>query len=175
MALDPGHDNASVSGLNLPFVFRFYGSTEANYWVNTNGVMGFGLSSSNIPTLVCPLPDKTLDPRPAIYAFGDDLSTRTGVCVATAGTAPSQQLVVTWEDAEFSASLSGHLTFSVVLTETTNTIDLMYETMTGGSEAEGDQAAIGLEDSTGSLFSQFSCHEAVVTKTPFAVRFTPTP
>jgi hypothetical protein len=169
------HDNASVSGLSLPFPFPFYGSSEANYWVNTNGVMGFGLSSSNIPTLMCPLPDTLFDPHPAIYAFGDDLSTRAGVCVASTGSSPGRQLVVTWEDAMFSVSMSGHLTFSVVLTETANTIDLLYETMTGGSEAEGDQATIGMEDSTGMSFTEFSCRTAVITRTPLDVRFTPTP
>jgi hypothetical protein len=169
------HDNASISGLNMPFSFSFYGLPATKYWINTNGVLGFGLASSSLPRVACPLPNTSPDPYPAIYAFGDDLYTRNGVCFSVVGQRPSRQFVVTWEDALLNMTHSGHLTFSVVLTETSNTIDLMYETMTGGPEAQGTLAAIGIEDTSGTLFTQFSCDTASITTTPFDVRFTPTP
>jgi hypothetical protein len=171
------HDNASISGLNLPFAFAFYREPEKTYWVNTNGVMGFGPSASNLPTTQCPLPESQFNPHPAIYAFGDDLYTpmTTGVCIGITGVTPNQQLVVTWENVFFAQTMSGHLTFSVVLNQTTNTIDLTYGTMMGGTEAQGDQATIGLEDSSGMFSTQFSCRMPVITSTPLTVRFTPKP
>jgi hypothetical protein len=171
------HDNASISGLILPFAFPFYGEPEKTYWVNTNGVMGFGTSASNLSTTQCPLPQSQFNPHPAIYAFGDDLYTpmTTGVCIGISGITPNQQLVITWEDVFFAQTMSGDLTFSVVLTQTTNSIDLMYGKMMGGSRAQGDQATIGMEDTSGMLSTQFECHVPVITSTPFDVRFTPNP
>jgi hypothetical protein len=182
----PSHDDAATSPLPLPFSFPFYGVTKTKYWVNSNGVAGFDGTASNLPLVDCPLPQPLADPYPAIYAFADDLFTRStmvpttppslaGVCMALSGASPNRRFVITWEDAYLKSSMSGHLTFSIVLTETAGTIDLMYGTMTGGTEAEGDQATIGMADSTGALFTQFSCRMPVVTSTPFDVRFTPKP
>jgi hypothetical protein len=177
----PGHlatlqnHNASDTGSkNLPIAFAFYGAPQTFYWVNTDGVMGFdGLAEHNT-TVNCPLPNTFADPFPAIYAFGDNLHTSVmwGVCIALTNTQPNQ-LVITWKDAYLESTMSGDLTFSVVLTETTNTIDLMYGTMTGGSEAQGSQAEVGMEGS-GTLFNEVSCMNAFI-KTPLDIRFTPKP
>jgi hypothetical protein len=140
----------------------------------TDASLTFGLPS-NMPTVQCP-PNAVANPHPAIYAFGDDLFTRaTGVCVATQGVMPNRQFVVTWEDAFLKSDSSSHLTFSIVLTETTNTIDLLFKTMTSGAEAMGSMAVIGIEDSTGSRYATFSCNSPVITTTPLDVRFTPSP
>jgi hypothetical protein len=173
------HNDANTSPARLPFPFSFFGETQTLYWVNSNGVLGFTDPSmsvglpSNMPTIQCP-PNAIADPFPAIYAFGDDLFTRmTGVCIATQGAQGNRQFVVTWEDAYLTSDMSTHLTFSAVLTETTNTIDLLFGTMTSGAEAMGSMAAIGIEDSTGTRAATFSCDEATITSTPLDVRFTP--
>jgi hypothetical protein len=186
----PSHDDAATSKLPLPFPFPFYGVLYAEYWVNSNGVAGFSANMvgtpSNLPLVYCPLPMPLSDPYPAIYAFGDNLITRStmlpttppssaGVCLALTGTAPTRQLVITWEDAQLQSTSSSHLTFSIVLAEKTGTIDLMYGTMTGGTEAEGDRAVIGIADGTGMLATQFSCDKPVITSTPFDVQFRPNP
>ncbi len=176
-----GHDDAATSKVMLPFAFEFFGIPQSAYWVNSNGVMGFDGMVSNLAIVNCPLPNTSPDPYPAIFAFGDDLffdpMGSIGVCIALTGTDPKQQLVLTWEDAQLkNYSGTSHLTFSVVLTQTTNTIDLLYGTMTGGTEAQGDKATIGLQSSTPARgYDEFSCKKAVVTTTPLDVRFTPTP
>jgi hypothetical protein len=186
----PTHDDAATSKLPLPFPFPFYGVLYAEYWLNSNGVAGFSAdmvgTPSNLPLVSCPLPKPLADPYPAIYAFADDLITRAtmvpttppssaGVCLALSGTAPNRRFVITWEDAQLKSTSSSHLTFSIVLYEATSAIDLMYGTMTGGTEAQGDHAVIGIADGTGTLATQFSCDMPLITSTPFDVRFTPNP
>jgi hypothetical protein len=46
--------------------------------------------------------------------------------------------------------------------------------MTGGLEAQGSQATIGIQ-SDATRFDQVSCKLTYVKTTPFDVRFTPTP
>jgi hypothetical protein len=165
--------NASDTGhLTLPITFAFYGTLQMFYWVNTDGVVGFDGPSDHNTLVPCPLPTFG-DPFPAIYAFGDNLHTSVmwGVCTALTNTQP-RQLVITWKDAYLETTGSGDLTFTVVLTETTNTIDLMYGTMTGGSEAQGSMATIGMEGS-GTLYNEVSCNNAFVKTTPLDIRFTP--
>ena len=174
------HDNDVTMVAALPFAsaFSFYGAPVTKYWVNTNGVLGVDPSLPTInPFVLCPLPMIGV-PHPAIYAFADDLETRdSGICIATTGAEPNRQFVVTWKDAMLKGKTSSHLTFSVVLTETTNTVDLAYETLTGGTggAAEGSGATIGLEDSTGMRTAQFSCRMPMLATTPIDVRFAPIP
>jgi hypothetical protein len=174
------HDNDVTMVAALPFAsaFSFYGAPVTKYWVNTNGVLGVDPSLPTInPFVVCPLPMIGV-PHPAIYAFADDLVTRdSGVCIGTTGAEPNRQFVVTWKDAMLKGKSSSHLTFSVVLSETTNTVDLAYETLTGGTggSAEGSGATIGLEDSTGTRTAQFSCRMPMLATTPMDVRFAPIP
>ena len=54
-----------------------------------------------------------------------------GVCVATVGTAPTRQFVVEWSDATAFANDTAiyHLTFEIVLTETSSTLDFVYHTL----------------------------------------------
>jgi hypothetical protein len=174
-------DNTNTPLTSLPFAFLFFGISQTQYWVNSNGVMGVGGTPSSALQQSCPLPMASND-HSAIYAFADDLITRGGgVCIATQGAAPNRQMVVTWEDAGFpnggrrGGVSNGHLTFSVVLTETANTIDLVFQTMSGTMEAQGNQAAIGIEDSTGALAPQFSCNAASINATPMGVSFKPAP
>jgi hypothetical protein len=110
----------------------------------------------------------------AIFAFWDDLITRTpGVCTATVGTAPNRQFVVTWNDAMFFGTAAGNLTFSLFLNEGTNTIDVVYSSMTGDPAARGNSATIGVQD-IGATNTQHSCNmNAVMSGT--AIRFTPVP
>jgi hypothetical protein len=168
-------DDDATSLANLPLPFLFYGKPATQYWVNSNGVMGLGGTPSNAPNTSCPLPNAG-NPRPAIYAFSDDLQTRSGgICIATRGAPPYRQMVVTWVDANLNNNATGHLTFSIVLSETSNTIDLFFQTMTGtAGAAQGSQATIGIEDDTGARAAQFSCQRASV-MAPSDVRFTPSP
>jgi hypothetical protein len=173
----PSHTALDTGQFPLPFAFYFYRVRQMQYWANTDGTLGFDGKPLHIG-VQCPLPKMLLQPFPAVYAFAANVATRTtGICIAITGTHPSQQLVVTWENAQIANDSSTHLTFSIVLTEATNTIDLLYGTMSGSSEAQGSLAAIGMEDESGTLATTVSCMSMTpfITSTPFAIRFTPKP
>jgi hypothetical protein len=103
-----------------------------------------------------------------------------GVCYATAGTAPNRQLVATWSQVNLSSDPGSTLTFSIVLTETTNTIDFMYQTA-GGADGgldptvAGANATVRLQAKQGGplVTTQYSCAKAFITQTPLDLRFTP--
>ena len=82
--------------------------------------------------------------------FRSDLVTRQkGVCIATLGTEPNRTYVATWRNAYLLAiGTSSDLSFSVQLSESTGTIDVNYENMTGGTLATGTSATIGLSSDT---------------------------
>ena len=127
--------------LMLPFRFRFYGLTTEAAWASSNGIVGFGQSTTDFQN-ACGGSSVSL----AVMAFWDDLATRQrGVCVATLGASPNRQFVVTWNDAFILGLPASHLTFSVILNEGSNVIDVLYGTMTGGGAlSAGQDATIGL-------------------------------
>jgi hypothetical protein len=134
----------------LPFPFRFFGNSRASAWVSTNGLFGFGASTIEFDN-ECSFNELGHATRNTVLAFWDDLQTRaSGVCVATIGTAPNRQFVATWNDAALLEFLgTSHLTFSVVLSETTEVIDVLYDTVAGpGTVAAGSSASIGLSNDT---------------------------
>jgi hypothetical protein len=131
----------SVAALMLPFPFRFYGVQTDSAWTSSNGVIGFAESTANFEN-DC----GGVNMRSAVMAFWDDLATRErGVCVATLGSSPNRQFVVTWNDAFVLGLASTHLTFSVVLNEGSDVIDVLYGSMSGGgASSAGQNATIGL-------------------------------
>jgi hypothetical protein len=174
--------------LSLPFTFTFYGTAQTQFWLQNQGAMGLGPPMTGIFT-----PDNFPDCKgggdpttgyPAIVAFGDSsLATGAGgVCYATTGTQPNRQLVATWSGATSQSETGSVLTFSIVLGETTNTIDLMYKTAAGTDggldpQVAGINATVGMQAKQGTtlVYTPYSCHTAFITQTPLDVRFTPVP
>lgn len=134
-------DNAATAATALPFSFPFYGATQTEYWFSSNGVLGFGADATPTPSFGCPLPTDTVKSG-LIFALAMDLETRgAGVCATTVGTAPNRKLVVTWKDALRRGAPLDHLTFSVVLEETTQRIHLEY----GALSYDGADAVVGVQ------------------------------
>jgi hypothetical protein len=166
-------DDVASSLIAVPagFAFTFFGKAVTQYWVADNGVMGFGPSSVD-PRIHC-LPSSA-NASPAIFAFGDDLETRAGgVCVGVQGAAPNRKLAFTWDDAAVFAGASSHLTFSIVLNETSGIVDIIYQTMSGDADATGGLATVGIQNAGGTVALQHGCKEPGITKPGTAVRFTP--
>jgi hypothetical protein len=139
-------DDVSVQ-LPIPFAMRFWGATIAagspinvcsNGWIGMGGMPNNSLSgmipSPTTPDLVGP-------------HFGDLYTRTTGVCVASTGAAPSRAFVVEWDDVHYCCTddPTVHLTFEVVLHESSGEIDFVYQTM-GGERPE----AVGIQNATGS-------------------------
>ncbi|MDB4930312.1 MAG: Tryptophan synthase alpha chain [Myxococcaceae bacterium] len=167
-----GSDDGTTTGV-LPFTFRFYGSPFNTVGIATNGMISFVE-----PTYVSAngtLP--TGDVANTLFAFWDDVRNRAnGVCTALFGSAPDREYVVQWNDQYFagsSASGPEHLTYQVVLTETANTLDVLYNQMMGGTRAEGDSATVGIQQGTGSSVDLVGFNRPGVTPTGRTIRWTP--
>ncbi len=151
-------DDGVTTLLTLPFSFTFYGTARTQYWISADGYIDFSATPTVNFGHSCPAPTTTSTPFPAIFGYGRDLFTRGtvgppasgGVCVATVGAAPNRKLVVTWEDAYIYADPTSHVTFSIMLEETTNRIDVVYQTLTSGNSipADGTGAFLGLQSDT---------------------------
>jgi len=152
------------------FAFSFSGQPVQSYWVSDNAVLGFGTPASQSRFHCLPAPG---NPRPAIFAFSDDLTTRSGgVCVGVQGNAPNRQLVATWDNATL-YQLNTQLTFSVILNETTNVVDIVYQTMSGDPDATGTLAVVGLQNADGTQATMQGCRMPGIVQSGGALRFTP--
>lgn len=202
----PGHSTTLVSqsfwqysaANNLPITFSFFGTAQTQFWLGSGGTLGFGAISSmfppddpsdcttNWPPPTFPPPDPAQQ-YPEILPFGDmNLATgANGVCYgvngADAGTndaGAGPQFVVTWSQATLSTDPGSILTFSVVLTQGTNTIDFLYQTMAGAdggldNTVAGANATVGVQALHIMPYTKYSCAATFIQSTPFAIRFTP--
>jgi hypothetical protein len=156
----PNQDDG-ITGLMLPFSFRFYGVATQAGWLSTNGILGFAGGTTEWFNQCTFAADGGVET--AILAFWDDLVTRgSGICLATLGAAPNRQFVATWPEVQVLESQpdTTNLNFSIVLSETTNTIDVLYGSMFGGSPAAGVSASIGLARTMG--YALDCCNQACV-------------
>lgn len=122
----PNVDDSQVSD-TIPFPFRYWGSPVSAVNVTSNGFVSLGAGAfASTAGLV---PDRS-EPNGVIAAYWLDLLTRdTGVCIATIGTAPNRRYVVQWDNASYYPTGVGNLTFEIALNETTNTIDMLYQSL----------------------------------------------
>jgi hypothetical protein len=145
-----GSDDGTTQ-LPLPFTFRFYGASYVTAGIATNGMISFvdptyWWVNSSLPTA---------DVANTIFAFWDDVYNRgSGECIAVYGSSPNREYVVQWNDQFFyppgSSNATEHMTYQVVLAETTHTIDVLYNQMEGqGDRATGNSATIGIQQGTG--------------------------
>ncbi len=168
MFMDPDDDTTPLQ--TMPFVFQFYGIPVTQYWIGTNGIIGFG-SRDSIPAGNC-LPGNSLSPRPAIYVDHDDLIATNGVCMAVTGSAPNRKLVITWPSMDAYNYPGTNFTFSAFITETTQTIDFVYSTMSGTTNARGADAVIGMQNADGSRYNEVICRVQGYLMTGASIRFT---
>jgi hypothetical protein len=174
---------AATQALTLPFAFSFFGQPATQVWLQSQGAMGVGAPpTSPVPTSFpsCSVANGTTE-YAAMVAFGDaKLATSSqGVCAATVGAAPNRQYVVTWGLATDTSDVGSQLLFSIVLGETTGTIDFVYGTMQGptglDSTVAGSTATVGIQAYPGGSlqYTAWSCDRAFIMATPLDVRFTP--
>jgi hypothetical protein len=156
----PGHTNVLalvddgsdlVASTAIPFPVRIYDTPLAtSLTISSNGYVVFGTATSLPRSGAVPDPNP---PNLLVAAYWLDLVTRTnGVCLATTGAAPDRQFVMQWDDVRHFSGGSEHLTFEIVVHEAAtptanNTIDLIYQTMTGAV----DLSAAGIENDLGDL------------------------
>ena len=148
----------SATSTTIPFSFSFFGSGYTTIGFSTNGAIGFPSVTSSWGNTTIPSGNPN-----SIFPFWDDLYTSpTGVCTSTFGSAPNRQFVVQWTGTYYFGGDDGsRLNFEAVLSESTNTIDLLYNGMTGqGDRATGNSATIGIEGPAGRYSDQVGVNVA---------------
>ncbi|MEZ4405946.1 MAG: hypothetical protein R3A52_05675 [Polyangiales bacterium] len=167
-------DNHAMAAITIPWSFQFYGTGYTAIWPSTNGYAVFG-TTAPMDRFSATLPLTTEGPLAA--PFFADLVLRamnSGICTATVGAAPNRRLVVEWQDAQEIDTDSTHLTFELILNESGNTVDFLYQRLdpTTGADAaaaNGSAAAIGLQ---GAMGARPTVHAGTVS-TAAGIRFSP--
>jgi hypothetical protein len=196
------HTSYSASGdtaSTIPFTFTFYdkvasGSNNINY--NRDGVFTFlstrppSATNSTYPTtpIAVGLPEnpQVKSASPAGYVFWDGLNygTTSTLCAGLdpTSTAPQRRYVVTWKNMKFFGSSVGVLNFGAIFNEGTDTIDMIYNSMTGTPAARvaGSGAIAGaVQGKFGSTNistpSSIAIGATVVPTSGLKFRFTPKP
>jgi len=183
-----GYSDDSVGGpFPIGFTFNFYGVDYTDFWVQTNGSIGFAsftyeYSNDCLPTTG--LNGNFLAP------LWDDLVLGSGppgtIFYETMGTAPNRYLVIQFHEVRYiGGSDADPIEFEVILYEGTNDIVYQYADLTNaGNDGDGGvSATIGIQgDSAASpaYFLEYACNPSTPLAPPLAVWFftqqpTPTP
>lgn len=143
-------DDAVSGSLPIGFDFCFYGNTYSNFYVASNGWLGFsgGPGTYNpqaIPNLAAAVP------KNCIMGPWQDLNPSLGGSVKyqTLGTAPNRMLVVTWDAIPYFSCTGVTATQQIVLYETTNEIDNSIVNKHECMGWVGGRAVQGVHNSTG--------------------------
>jgi hypothetical protein len=119
----PVGDDGSVT-LPLPFPFKMCGQEFNSVFVNANGSLTFGASSSDFSESV----NELLAGPPRIAGLWDDLDARTQGTVSFAQTANT--FTVTWDDVPEFGTGGGSNTFSISLKKSANQVTIDYGDLT---------------------------------------------
>jgi len=126
----------------LPFAFTLYDITYDNIVLGANGYVLFYSSGSSAPTQTF-TNGSLLGTLPiGLYPFWDDLlftGAGNGVCVQTTGATPNRTLTITWKNAHINTvqptkpvtPSAQTITFSLILTESTDAFTFAYTAPTG--------------------------------------------
>lgn len=167
-------NNGSYGPLNIGFSFTYFGNSYTQFYVSTNGLVMFGAGS--VDGTEDPIPSVST-PNNFIAPFWDDLVIDgTGnILYTTVGAAPNRKLIIQFRNMGFYPFPAFFGTFSVVLYETTNTIQLQYRLIVDktSDKAHGLSATIGLENVDGTAGVQYAYHDPAAIQTGKAISFTP--
>ncbi len=145
----------------LPFSFTFYGSTYNLIHVSTNGNGNFVAPHTEYVSVCIPSPGAI----PALVApYWDDLVVGPGfgsgrIWTKTQGDVGNRQFIIEWRDILFFARPGSVVTFEVIFDEATGSVTYQYN-RTDGAGGTGVGATIGIQNQTGTVATQYACHEA---------------
>jgi hypothetical protein len=170
-ALDLGGDTDSgCADTPIGFSFPFFQATFTTVQVNADGYLRFGASSCQGFASNAPLPDPG-DPNNIAAVFWDDLGGGTGRNIYALPM--SDRLVVQYSNWSVFVDDTSSLNFQAILHLNGN-IEYQYGSMTDPDNppaAQGQSAAIGVENSDGSDGYQYSFDSPSITA-PSGVLFT---
>ena len=151
-------DDATVV-IALPFSYQFYDQNFTSLRADTNGTIQFS-SNSSMFNNAC-LPTTLLNN--SLLPFWDDLiltGAGNGIFTSVSGVAPNRIFNIEWRGRHFSDNASS-INFEVRLYEGQSRYDFVYGNLNANPTfANGASATVGVQQGTGSAFTQFSCNTA---------------
>lgn len=119
----PSSDDVVSGALNIGFTFNFFGNNYTQFYVCSNGWIGFSAGQTNGYTAAY-IPNAS-SPRNVIMADWEDLFPgASNIYYQTIGTAPNRRLVVSFFNCPHYSCRTTLYTFQFVLYESTNVIDI---------------------------------------------------
>jgi hypothetical protein len=157
----------------LPFTFTFFENMYTQITPSADGYIGFGATGTSWGSYGSFMLPGSFVPQPVFFAYSRDLYQRSGgECFAVIGTAPNRSVVWETNDAYNYFDSSTHLTFEAFLNETSNTIDVIYQTLTG-TGTDGSTSSVGMINASGSHYYQYEYNAAGTLSSGLRVRFSP--
>ena len=167
-------DDESYGPYNIGFSFSFFGKSYSQFYVNSNGQILFGNGSLSGADVAIPSEE---EPNNFIAPFWDDLVVDSygKILYTTIGASPNRKLIVQFKNMGFYPSPPTLGTFSVILYETSNVIQMQYRliVLSYSGKAHGGEATIGLENETGTAGVQYAYHDDLAVDSEQAISFTP--
>ncbi|MHC4778189.1 MAG: hypothetical protein ACYTFG_06395, partial [Planctomycetota bacterium] len=136
---------------SLGFTFQFYGANYSTAYFSTNGLLTFVNASTTTYTNQA-IPTAST-PNAFVVPFWDDLYMRINdgsrISYKRAGTSPNRTFTVQWWRVPHISNAASYYTAQVILYETTNVMEIHYDTGNQNWYTAGS-ATIGIENPSGS-------------------------
>jgi|WetSurMetagenome_2_1015567.scaffolds.fasta_scaffold01452_7 gliding motility-associated-like protein len=167
------HDDWSFGPFNIGFSFAFFGNPYTQFYVTSNGLVMFGSGSGDYTEDDIP---NVNSPNNYIAAFWDDIVIDAAgkILYTTIGASPNRKCIIQWTNMGFWSSTVLMGTFTVILYEGSNNIQIQYRSIIDNTSARahGGDATIGLENSTGTAGVKYSYHNPTAIQSEQAILFT---
>ena len=168
------YDDRGWGPFNIGFNFTFFGNTYSQFYVTSNGLLMFGSRSGDYTE--DPIPS-TNTPNNFIAPFWDDIVIDPAgkILYTTIGASPNRKCIIQWTNMGFYSSTVLLGTFSAILYEGSNNIQVQYRSIIDNtsSRSHGSSATIGLENSNGTAGVQYAYHNSSAVESEQAILFTP--
>jgi len=168
------YDDGSWGPFNLGFNFNYYGNNYSQFHVTSNGLVMFGSGSNDYTEDAIPSGGS---PNNFIAAFWDDIVIDPSgkILYTTIGAAPNRKCIIQWTNMGFFSSTVLMGTFSVILYEGSNNIQIQYRSIIDNTSdrSHGSSATIGLENSSGTAGIQYTYHNSSAVASEQAIMFSP--
>lgn len=166
----PSSDDVTHGPFNIGFTFNFFGNNYTQFYIGSNGWIGFTIGQTTGYTAVY-IPNSG-SPKNVIMSDWEDLYPGSAnIYYTTIGTAPNRKLVVNFNSVPHYGCRTNLHTFQFVLYETSNIIDINYLSK---PLCSGNNATAGLVniDNT-NVVPVGGKNASLWTVTNYSVRFTP--
>lgn len=165
----------AVVALTLPsgWTSSIYDTAVTSLQASTNGMIGVnGSPTTTFTNTALPANPAGITTNPVLVPLWDDMDmdaadvTGGGIYTNTIGSAPNRQFIIEWRGQHFAETVNGPVTvnYAVTLNEGSSSFRYTY-VLTGVSPNQnGVSATVGVQKmNTGTLFTQFSFNQSVIT------------